>query len=97
MRIRIGDFARMSQMSVKPLRYYDRMGLFKPVEIDRFTGYRYYNEAQLKPARLVLILRRLDMPLALIQHLHGQYQTCAGATGDQHPPNSVYPGAGRHH
>jgi len=33
MRIRIGDFARMSQMSVKTLRYYDRMGLFKPVEI----------------------------------------------------------------
>ncbi|MBF8284674.1 MAG: transcriptional regulator, MerR family [Anaerolineales bacterium] len=69
MRIRIGDFARMSQMSVKTLRYYDRMGLLKPVEIDRFTGYRYYNEAQLKPARLVLILRRLDMPLALIQQV----------------------------
>jgi DNA-binding transcriptional MerR regulator len=40
--IKIGDFARLSQVSVVTLRYYDEMDLLKPVRVDDFTGYRYY-------------------------------------------------------
>ena len=45
--IRIGDFSRMSQTPVSTLRYYDEVGLLKPVEVDHFTGYRYYMFDQL--------------------------------------------------
>ena len=38
--IRIGDFSKLSRVSVKTLRYYDEMGLLKPLHVDRFTGYR---------------------------------------------------------
>ncbi len=41
--IKIGDFARLSQVSVVTLRYYDETGLLKPVEVDAFTGYRFYS------------------------------------------------------
>ncbi len=45
--IRIGDFSKLSRVSVKTLRFYDEMGLLKPIEVDRFTGYRYYEFDQL--------------------------------------------------
>ena len=45
--IRIGDFSKLSRVSIKTLHFYDEMGLLKPVEVDRFTGYRYYEFDQL--------------------------------------------------
>ncbi len=62
---KIGDFSKLSQVSVKTLRYYDEIGLLKPSEIDRFTGYRYYTAAQL--SRLHRILALKDLGLALEQ------------------------------
>jgi len=47
--LKIGDFSRLSRVSVKALRYYDEIGLLKPVEVDRFTGYRYYSADQFAP------------------------------------------------
>ena len=38
---KIGEFSKLVHISVTTLRYYDQVGLLKPVEIDRFTGYRY--------------------------------------------------------
>ena len=43
---KIGDFSKLSQVSIKTLRYYDEIGLLRPGEIDRFTGYRYYAAGQ---------------------------------------------------
>ena len=63
----IGAFARTSRLSIKALRLYDESGLLPPVCIDPETGYRYYDPAQLERARLVVWLRRLDMPLARIR------------------------------
>ena len=57
--IRIGDFSKLSQVSIKTLRYYDEMGLFKPSNVDRFTGYRYYSASQLP--RLNRILAPKDL------------------------------------
>ena len=39
--LKIGDFSKLSQVPIKTLRYYDRIGLLNPAQVDRFTGYRY--------------------------------------------------------
>lgn len=41
----IGEFSRVSKMSVKTLRFYDERGLLKPGHIDSRNGYRYYSSA----------------------------------------------------
>jgi PPM family protein phosphatase len=63
----IGAFARSARLSPKALRLYDELGLLRPAFVDPATGYRFYDPAQLDPARLVAWLRRLGMPLARIQ------------------------------
>jgi DNA-binding transcriptional MerR regulator len=62
----IGEFARRSRLSPKALRLYDSQGILVPAEVDDDTGYRRYRESQLKTARMVALLRRLDMPLAQV-------------------------------
>ncbi|MBL8155101.1 MAG: MerR family transcriptional regulator [Anaerolineae bacterium] len=62
---KIGEFARISRVPVKTLRYYDEIGLLTPAEVDRFTGYRYYSADQL--ARLNRILTFKDLGLSLEQ------------------------------
>ena len=61
--IRIGDFSKLSRVSIKTLRYYDEMGLLKPVEVDRFTGYRYYDFHQLPRLYRILALKELGFSL----------------------------------
>lgn len=61
-----GVFARRSRLSLKALRLYDRLGVLTPAHVDRTNGYRRYHESQLATARLVAMLRRLDMPLAQV-------------------------------
>jgi DNA-binding transcriptional MerR regulator len=71
--IKIGDFARLSQISVVTLRHYDDIGLLKPVEVDRFTGYRYYSLAQLPRLNRILALKDLGFSLDQIgQVLEGE-------------------------
>jgi len=67
--IRIGDFSRMSQTPVSTLRYYDEIGLLKPVEVDQFTGYRYYTFDQLTRLNRILALKELGFPLEEIARL----------------------------
>ena len=62
----IGEFAEQTRLSVKALRLYDRLRLVVPAQVDPDSGYRMYSADQVEPARLVGILRRLDMPLAMI-------------------------------
>ena len=61
--IRIGDFSKLSRVSIKTLRHYDDMGLLKPVEVDRFTGYRYYEFDQLAQLYRILALKDLGFTL----------------------------------
>ena len=67
--IRIGEFSRLSQTPVSTLRYYDEVGLLKPVEVDHFTGYRYYTHDQLVRLNRILALKNLEFSLAEIIHL----------------------------
>ncbi|MFC5220740.1 MerR family transcriptional regulator [Streptomyces coerulescens] len=62
----IGAFAARARLSAKALRLYDRLGLLPPAQVDEASGYRYYRAEQIERARLVALLRRLDMPLARI-------------------------------
>lgn len=65
----IGEFSRRSRLSVKALRLYERQGLLRPAVVDAGNGYRRYGEEQLAAARLVALLRRLDMPLAVVARI----------------------------
>ncbi|MFD5818330.1 MerR family transcriptional regulator [Streptomyces sp. NPDC127038] len=62
----IGAFASRARLSAKALRLYDRLGLLTPAYVDAVSGYRYYRAGQTERARLVALLRQLDMPLARI-------------------------------
>lgn len=63
--LKIGDFSRLSFVSVKTLRYYDEFGLLKPAAVDEFTGYRLYSAEQLP--RLHRIMAFKDLGLSLEQ------------------------------
>ncbi|MBW4692152.1 MAG: MerR family transcriptional regulator [Lyngbya sp. HA4199-MV5] len=67
--LRIGDFSRLAQVSVRTLRYYEEMGLFQPIEVDRFTDYRYYSVDQLPRLNRVLALKDLGFSLTQIKDL----------------------------
>jgi DNA-binding transcriptional MerR regulator len=67
--ISIGEFARRSRLSLKALRLYDERGVLVPSRVDQASGYRYYGIAQLDEARLVVMLRQLQLPLAAIKEL----------------------------
>jgi DNA-binding transcriptional MerR regulator len=67
--ISIGEFARRSRLSLKALRLYDERGVLVPARVDQASGYRYYGTAQLEEARLVVMLRQLQLPLAAIKEL----------------------------
>lgn len=55
--LRIGDFSRLSRVSIRMLRYYDETGLLKPDKVDDFAGYRYYSEEQLIKAGKINALK----------------------------------------
>jgi DNA-binding transcriptional MerR regulator len=66
---RIGEFTKLSHVTVKTLRYYDRIGLLRPAEVDRFTNYRYYSASQLPRLNRILALKGLGLSLDQIGRL----------------------------
>lgn len=69
---KIGEFSRLSRITVKTLRHYDDEGLLKPATVDRFTGYRYYSAGQLPDLYQILSLKDLGLSLEQIRTLLGQ-------------------------
>jgi effector-binding domain-containing protein len=67
--IKIGDFSRLGRISVKALRYYDEIGLLKPVNVDQFTGYRYYSADQLHKLNYITALKEMGLSLEEIATL----------------------------
>lgn len=62
--LKIGEFSKLSRISVRMLRHYDEIGLLKPAQVDRFTDYRYYREDQLPTAGRIAALRDMGFSLA---------------------------------
>jgi effector-binding domain-containing protein len=69
---RIGEFSRLSHVTVKTIRHYDKIGLLKPARVDSFTKYRYYSASQLPRLNRILALKGLGLSLDQIKILLDQ-------------------------
>jgi DNA-binding transcriptional MerR regulator/catechol 2,3-dioxygenase-like lactoylglutathione lyase family enzyme len=67
--LRIGEFAELVGLSIPQLRRYDRLRLLEPAARDEGSGYRYYSSGQTGAARVIALLRSVDMPVAEIRRI----------------------------
>ncbi len=65
----IGEFSRLTHLSVRTLRRYHEGGLLVPSHVDDLTGYRYYSAAQIPTAQVIHRLRELDVPLPAVRRI----------------------------
>jgi DNA-binding transcriptional MerR regulator len=65
--VSIGDFSRMTHLSIKALRFYHDQGLLEPARIDPDSGYRFYEPGQVPVAQVIRRFRDLGMPLDQIR------------------------------
>jgi len=63
----VGDFSRITHLSVKTLRHYHDVGLLEPADVNPGTGYRYYQPDQVPTAQVIRRLRDLGMPVAEVK------------------------------
>lgn len=70
----IGEFSKITGLSVKTLRFYHEEGLLVPTSIDDATGYRYYDGSLVEVARTIAFLKSLDFTLAEIREILGGEQ-----------------------
>lgn len=66
---KISEFSRLSRVSLKTLRFYDQIGILKPADIDKETGYRFYAAEQLVTLNRILMYKDLGFTLQQIQQL----------------------------
>ena len=59
----IGEFSRISGLSIKALRLYHEKGLLVPSMIDNQSGYRYYDHKNVERARVITRLREMEFSL----------------------------------
>ena len=64
--LKIGEFSRLSQVTVKTLHHYDELGLIKPVHIDPVTNYRFYKVGQLPRIHRIMALKEMGLSLEQI-------------------------------
>jgi len=64
--LKIRDFARLAEVSMTTLRYYDEIGLLKPIHVDPETGYRFYTMDQLPYLHRILAFKELGLGLIQI-------------------------------
>lgn len=72
--LKIGDFSKLSRISIRMLRHYDEIGLLHPSEVDPFSGYRYYKESQLPLAGQIQALKELGFGLNVISEILKKYE-----------------------
>lgn len=65
----IGDFSRLTHLSVRTLRRYHDAGLLVPARVDPATGYRSYDVDQIPTAQVIHRLRALDVPLPDVRRI----------------------------
>lgn len=65
----IGEFSRLTHLSVRTLRRYHEAGLLVPAAVDRSTGYRSYDPDQIPTAQVIHRLRELDVPLPDVRRI----------------------------
>ena len=70
----IGEFSKITGLTIKTLRFYHEKGLLVPAWTDEQTGYRYYNPRQVDKARIITQLRRLEFSLEQISEMLTNYE-----------------------
>ena len=69
---KIGEFSKLSMLTIKALRFYEKEGLLIPAHVDEWSGYRFYEASQLETAAIIKALRQLDFSVEEIKaHLSG--------------------------
>lgn len=68
-KLKIGTFSKMMQVTVKTLRHYEQMGLLVPAEVDEWTGYRYYRLEQMQRLNTIRYLKDMGFTLDEIRSL----------------------------
>ena len=68
-KLKIGEFSKMMQVTVKTLRYYEQKGLLLPYEVDEWTGYRYYSIYQMQRLNIIRGLQQQGFTLEKIKEL----------------------------
>ncbi|MEM8659795.1 MAG: MerR family transcriptional regulator [Pseudomonadota bacterium] len=71
-KLKIGEFARLTGLSVKALRFYADAGVLQPSSVDATSGYRFYEPALVEDAIRVVNLREAGISLAVIRELHAR-------------------------
>lgn len=71
--LKIGEFSRLSRISIRMLRHYDEAGILKPQSVDSVTGYRFYAEQQLLHACKIQILRQMGFGVNAIGEFLSHY------------------------
>lgn len=61
--LKIGEFSKLSHITVKALRFYEKEGILMPASIDEWTGYRFYETEQLCDAAKVKAYRQLGLSI----------------------------------
>ena len=65
--LKIGEFSKLSHLTVKALRFYERKGILIPKKVDEQTGYRFYETSQLKEAARIKSYRQLGLTIEELQ------------------------------
>ena len=65
----IGEFSKLGQVSPRMLRHYDQLGLLKPGQVDKWTGYRYYTIDQLAQLHRIIALKEMGLSLEQVGDL----------------------------
>lgn len=69
----IGEMASIKGVTVKALRYYDKIGLLKPFRVDESSGYRYYDASQMVQLDIIKAARALEIsPTELIPYFKSE-------------------------
>ena len=71
----IGEFSRMTKLTVKALRYYDEAGILIPSGRGDENGYRLYSDADYRKAKLILLLRRFGFSIGEIRDVLEHYES----------------------
>lgn len=69
MQYQIGDFSKITRLSIKTLRYYHECNLLVPARVDKESGYRYYDEKCIEKAKIIIALKDLDFNLKEIKSI----------------------------
>jgi len=67
--LKIGAFSRLSRVTIKALRHYDQIGLFRPAAVDPRSGYRLYCASQIQALKRIRLLSELGCTLTEIREL----------------------------